>query len=444
MENISTGETMEKNILISVLMVNYNKEDVIAETIESVLGQTYNNIQFIIVDDGSTDRSADIIRKYADRDPRIESYLCKENKKVCAVTNFGFTKVKGEYLARIDSDDTWEPEKLVKQLEFMLAHEACEICLTGANIIDEEGHLINDSEPMLDYMCNLPEMSSEENLRWLFCRGNYLVHPTVMMKAKFRELLGGFNPAFGQLHDYEYWVRAAKKTHIYKMPERYTNWRRFQNEREKNMSNSAKEAQIRMLNESVLISSHFFEDMSDELFSRAFRCMFQNPEAASPEEYACEKAFLLCGKYKLKELYQPLPGMLALERLLSEPRYQQVLQDVYQYLPSHFYREMTQHLFMDKYIQEEMQERDYKIQLIWTAKTEAEQAQRILEKRLETAEMQVKRYQELMEKSASLSAELDQVKDQKNELQKTLEIISASKSWKLTAPVRHILDKLKK
>ena len=71
--------------------------------------------------------------------------------------------------------------------------------------------------------------------------------------------------------------------------------------------------------------------------------MFQNPEAASPEEYACEKAFLLCGKYKLKELYQPLPGMLALERLLSEPRYQQVLQDVYQYLPSHFYREMTQH-----------------------------------------------------------------------------------------------------
>ena len=91
-----------------------------------------------------------------------------------------------------------------------------------------------------------------------------------------------------------------------------------------------------------------------------------------------------------------------------------------------------------------MQERDYKIQLIWTAKTEAEQAQRILEKRLETAEMQVKRYQELMEKSASLSAELDQVKDQKNELQKTLEIISASKSWKLTAPVRHILDKLKK
>ena len=73
----SLGGTMEKNILISVLMVNYNKEDVIAETIESVLGQSYKNIQFIIVDDGSTDRSADIIREYAERDQRIESYLCR-------------------------------------------------------------------------------------------------------------------------------------------------------------------------------------------------------------------------------------------------------------------------------------------------------------------------------------------------------------------------------
>lgn len=435
---------MEKNILISVLMVNYNKEDVIAETIESVLGQSYKNIQFIIVDDGSTDRSADIIREYAERDQRIESYLCKENKKVCAVTNFGYKKVKGEYLARIDSDDTWVPEKLEKQLEFMLAHEDCEICFTGANIIDENSKLINDLEPMLDYMCNLPEMSTEENLRWLFSRGNYLAQTTVMMKTKFREVLGEFNLAYGQLHDYEYWVRAAKKTHIYKMPERFTNWRRFQHEREKNMSSSSREAQIRMMNESVLISSHFFDDMPDELFSRAFRCMFQNPEAASPEEYACEKAFLLCGKYKLKELYQPIPGIFALERLMGEPKYQQILQDVYQYLPSHFYRELTQHLFMDKYIQEEMEEKDYKIQLIWTAKTEAEEANRILEKRLAAAEEQIKKNQELMEETELLSIELEKVKAQNKELQKTLGTISESKSWKLTAPVRHMLDKLKK
>ena len=92
-----------KEPLVSVLMVNYNHEDTIGETIESVLGQTYQNMQFIIIDDGSTDRSCDIIKSF--QDERIELYRLGKNRHICYATNYGFEKVKGDYLARIDSDD---------------------------------------------------------------------------------------------------------------------------------------------------------------------------------------------------------------------------------------------------------------------------------------------------------------------------------------------------
>ena len=95
---------MREQYLISVLMVNYNKAGQLRESIESVLGQTYRRIQFIIVDDGSTDESPEIIREYAEADERVEAYLQEENRKISEVTNFGLRKVRGECLGRRESD----------------------------------------------------------------------------------------------------------------------------------------------------------------------------------------------------------------------------------------------------------------------------------------------------------------------------------------------------
>ena len=81
------------------------------------MNQTFSNLQFISVDDGSTDRSCEIIESF--QDERIELYKREENEHICVATNYGFTKVKGDYLARIDSDDLWYPDKLEKQLLFM-------------------------------------------------------------------------------------------------------------------------------------------------------------------------------------------------------------------------------------------------------------------------------------------------------------------------------------
>ena len=103
--------------LVSIVMVNYNQERFIKEAIDSVIAQTYQNWELIIVDDGSTDQSVDIIKNYDD--DRIKPIYLEENSHICIATNVGFSHVTGEYIARLDSDDVWEKEKLYKQVALL-------------------------------------------------------------------------------------------------------------------------------------------------------------------------------------------------------------------------------------------------------------------------------------------------------------------------------------
>lgn len=403
--------------LISVQMSNYNKEDVISETIESVLGQSYDDFEFVIVDDGSTDRSPEIIKKYAKQDSRIKYYLLKKNEGQCVASNFGFEKANGEYMARIDSDDLWEERKLECQLEFMQSIENCEISFTGVNLIDEFGNSLNEVESDLLGLHNLAEMSREENLRFFFTRGNYLPHSTCMMKSEFQRKLGGFNLAYYQIHDFDYWLRAVKKSYLYKMSERFTYMRRFNNELSKNLSARTKEATIRYINEYALLKSHFFENMSDELFSSAFRCMFRNPDAKTPEEYACEKAFLLCGSFR--DYYQPVLGLIQMEKLLNDRKLFEVLQHTYQYGTKTYYEEMKQHLFFDDILREDIQKKENELQ-----------------KLNGQLEQQAESFQKLQ-------AENQKLIQLNGHLREAIDIIVSSASWKITTPVRKLLDTVK-
>ena len=107
------------NPKISVLMVNYNHELHLPLSIESVLSQTYQNFEFIIVDDGSTDSSREIIKNYADKDSRLKYYFLEKNCHICHAQISDSVSQQGNILARIDSDDLWYPDKLQKQLDFM-------------------------------------------------------------------------------------------------------------------------------------------------------------------------------------------------------------------------------------------------------------------------------------------------------------------------------------
>lgn len=122
---------------VSIITAAYNSEKYIAETIESVLGQTFTDWEYIIIDDGSNDNTNKIIKKYAD-DKRIK-YVYQENQKQAMARNNAFKISNGKYIAILDADDTWAPTKLEKQVELMKKTPNVGLIYTNWQRIDENG-----------------------------------------------------------------------------------------------------------------------------------------------------------------------------------------------------------------------------------------------------------------------------------------------------------------
>lgn len=123
--------------LVSVVMPNYNGKRFLAETVKSVQNQTYKNFELIVVDDCSTDDSIEIIREFAGQDDRIILIENSENHGVSYVRNLGIQKAVGEYIALLDNDDLWEPDKLERQIE--IARSGAEVVYCSYDFIDENG-----------------------------------------------------------------------------------------------------------------------------------------------------------------------------------------------------------------------------------------------------------------------------------------------------------------
>ncbi|MEA1956217.1 MAG: glycosyltransferase family 2 protein [Campylobacterota bacterium] len=131
-----------KEVLISVVIPLYNARKYILETVESVLNQTYENLEIIIVDDCSTDDSIEIVKKIQKQDKRVKLVESETNFGGPArPRNIGIENSNGEYIAFLDADDVWLPEKLEKQLNFLLINR-CDIVHTKAYMIDIESEMI--------------------------------------------------------------------------------------------------------------------------------------------------------------------------------------------------------------------------------------------------------------------------------------------------------------
>lgn len=115
---------MYKEGLVSIITPCYNGSKYIAQTIESVLAQTYQNWEMLIIDDGSKDNSAEIIKEYAKKDSRI-CLIQQPNGGSANARNHGIREAKGQYIALLDADDLWKPEFLTEQIAFMKEKQAC-------------------------------------------------------------------------------------------------------------------------------------------------------------------------------------------------------------------------------------------------------------------------------------------------------------------------------
>lgn len=127
--------------LVSIITASYNCAPFIGATIESILNQTYTKWELLITDDCSKDDSREVIQKYADKDPRIKLLRLKENSGAGVARNNSIKEAKGKFIAFCDSDDRWFPEKLEKQLKFMVDNNAV-LTYSSYDVCDEDGSKI--------------------------------------------------------------------------------------------------------------------------------------------------------------------------------------------------------------------------------------------------------------------------------------------------------------
>ena len=188
---------MNRSPLVSVVMPVYNGEQYLHEAVESILGQSLKNFEFIIVDDGSTDRSPKILNRYQGLDARIR-VLRRTNKGIAASLNAGIEACRGKYIARMDSDDISLPHRLARQTAFMESRPEVGICGTACRYFGDHSGV---GRPLAD----------SEKIRSMLLFSPVMIHPTVMMR---RELMLRYDlryrTDFEEGEDYELWLRFSQ------------------------------------------------------------------------------------------------------------------------------------------------------------------------------------------------------------------------------------------
>lgn len=190
---------------ISVLMGVHNEETHLKKAIDSVLNQTYENFEFIIVDDASADSSADIVRSYDDS--RI---TLLENETNCGLThslNKALEHATGQYVARQDADDVSEPNRFERQIQFLERNEEVAVVGTGTTLIDGDGQAI---DTRVGY-CN---PSFED-----FMRKGHFIHGSIMGRQSVFEAVGGYDEFFRYAQDQELWLRLTRDHKLANIPD---------------------------------------------------------------------------------------------------------------------------------------------------------------------------------------------------------------------------------
>jgi glycosyltransferase involved in cell wall biosynthesis len=210
---VNSDGTVENDKLVSIITPLYNSERFIGQTIESVLAQTYPHWEMLVVNDGSCDEGAYIVRRYAKQDARIHLFE-QPNSGCAAARNHGLREAKGRYYVFLDSDDYWDPTFLESQLAFMHARKAA-IVTCSIRRVDEEGKEVLRPQIVperMDYYdvlksCNLPCLA------------------TVIDASRFRDIR--FREELHNLRDdYALWLSLMKQTdYAYGNPQVLANYR---------------------------------------------------------------------------------------------------------------------------------------------------------------------------------------------------------------------------
>jgi glycosyltransferase involved in cell wall biosynthesis len=214
--------------LVSVIIPSYNHGKFIAECIQSVFDQSFQDFEIVITDDGSTDQTIKIIEEI--NDPRISLYKFKVNQGASVAANNCISKSSGKYIAMLSSDDAWHPEKLAVQVDFLNTHTDIAAVFGKVDWIDEFNNITVNSNFPYKNTFDFKNRSRFEWLNHFFNKGNCLCHPCSMVRRDCYADVGFLNPAFASLPDFDLWVRICLKYDIYVLDLPLIKFRRLSNE----------------------------------------------------------------------------------------------------------------------------------------------------------------------------------------------------------------------
>ncbi len=197
------------NPRVTVLMPVFNREAFVGDAIASVLAQDFDDFELVIVDDGSTDRTAEVLRTWAQRDPRIVVITAPRNLGIAEAPNLGLRHAGAEYVARLDSDDLMTPGRLAAQYAAIDAHPNVVLVSSAYELMDREGRSLgtwNVDEPH-EVIVHLLGYTN------IVGGGGH-----VMFRRSEVLAVGGYDAAFPSSEDYDLWVRLLRRGRILTLP----------------------------------------------------------------------------------------------------------------------------------------------------------------------------------------------------------------------------------
>lgn len=183
---------------VSVIIPTYNYAHYLKYAVESVLAQTYPDLEVLVIDDGSTDGTQELMKPYLGK----IRYFYKPNGGTPSALNFGISKSSGDYIAWLSADDVFFPEKIVRQVALMEQEQGAGFSYTSFAVIDGEGKY--------QYEIHSQYYPEKKELLSKLLEGCFINGSTVMMRRKALEQSGWFDESLPQAHDYELWFRMLR------------------------------------------------------------------------------------------------------------------------------------------------------------------------------------------------------------------------------------------
>ncbi len=277
---------------VSVIIPSYNHERFVEAAVRSVLGQTFQDFEIVVVDDGSSDGTPDVVKKI--KDPRISLHVFDKNRGACAAANECIARSRGRFVAMLSSDDMFLPHRLEMQVLFLEKNPGFGAVFGLASLVDESGAPFVNERHHYTSIFKQPNRPRAQWLNRFFHQGNCLCHPSMLIRRECYDSVGNYDNRLAQLPDFDFYVRLCMKHEIHIIQEPLINFRIMNNEA--NVSGFRPTVLVRSAFEQARVLRHFLKITNPDELLAVFPELEPERNRVTPETAGFHVAMLAAKK----------------------------------------------------------------------------------------------------------------------------------------------------